>query len=103
MKRWDPQYREFAVRTEVPSVLRLKTYNFPGWKAEVNGKDAKLMSDSEGIQILPLEPGIHQIKVSFTNTPPRTIGSVLSGIAFLVVLILIGFDYYLRKKRRRNG
>jgi hypothetical protein len=103
IKRWDPQYREMAVRLDSPSVVRLKTYNFPGWKAEVDGKAAQLFSDKDGVQMLALDPGIHQIKVSFVNTPPRTIGSVISGFAFLLILSLIGLDYYLRKKRKSAG
>ncbi|HEX5735103.1 MAG TPA: 6-pyruvoyl-tetrahydropterin synthase-related protein [Blastocatellia bacterium] len=100
IKRWEPQYREMAVRVTSPSVMRLKTYAFPGWKAEINGQEAKLLSDRDGVQILALDPGIHQIKVAFVNTPPRTAGTALSTFALLFILGLIGFDYYRRRKRR---
>ena len=102
IKRWDPQRREMAVRLTTPSVVRLKTYNFPGWKAEVNGKETPLLRDRDGVQILPLEPGIHQIKVSFVNTPPRTAGTALSSLSFAIIVALIVFDYYRRKKRSRK-
>jgi hypothetical protein len=99
IKRWEPQYREMAVRVTSPSVVRLKTYDFPGWRAEVNGQEAKLMRDRDGVQILALDPGIHQIKVAFVNTPPRTAGTALSSFSLLLIVGLIGFDYYRRKKR----
>jgi hypothetical protein len=102
IKRWDPQYREMAVRLTTPTVVRLKTYNFPGWKAEVNGQEAKLLSDRDGIQILALDPGIHQIKVAFVNTPPRTAGTALSSLALLVIAGLIGMDLYRRRKPGRK-
>jgi hypothetical protein len=99
IKRWEPQYREMAVRVTSPSVVRLKTYDFPGWRAEVNGQEAKLMRDRDGVQILALDPGIYQIKVAFVNTPPRTAGTTLSSFSLLLIVGLIGFDYYRRKKR----
>jgi hypothetical protein len=102
IKRWDPQRREMAVKLTTPAVVRLKTYNFPGWKAEVNGKETPLLSDRDGVQILPLEPGIHQIKVAFVNTPPRTAGTVLSSLSLAIIVALIAFDYYRRKKRGRK-
>jgi hypothetical protein len=102
IKRWDPQRREMAVKLTSPAVVRLKTYNFPGWKAEVNGKETPLLSDRDGVQILPLEPGIHQINIAFVNTPPRTAGTVLSSLSLSIIAGLIAFDYYRRKKRSRK-
>ena len=57
------------------------------------------MRDRDGVQILALDPGIHQIKVAFVNTPPRTAGTALSSLSLLLIVGLIGFDYYRRKKR----
>ena len=103
IKRWDPQYREIAVRLTTPTVVRLKTYYFPGWRAEVNGQEADLMTDRDGVQILALDPGIYQIKVSFVNTPPRSAGTALSTVALVLILGLIGFDYYRRRRRGRDS
>lgn len=99
---WEPQYRCVAVKTDVPAVVRFKTYYFPGWTARIDGQPAAMSSDGDGIQIVSVQPGIHKVEVSFVNTPPRTLGAAVSGIAALGIAALAGLEY-LRVKRRRTS
>ncbi|HSB10361.1 MAG TPA: 6-pyruvoyl-tetrahydropterin synthase-related protein [Blastocatellia bacterium] len=95
--RWDPQRREIYVRAEQSTVVRLKTYNFPGWTARVDGSRVSWLSDREGVQRLEVSPGIHRIAVSFENTPPRTAGTIMSGLALVAILGLILFHRVRRR------
>ena len=70
--RWDPQDREVQVRVDKPSIVRLKTYNFPGWTARIDGKAVPMLSDKDGVQQVEAPPGIHRIQASFRNTPPSS-------------------------------
>ena len=97
---WEPESRRIAVKVEAPSTVRLKTYNFPGWAARIDGRAAEVSSDSDGVQILHVEPGVHQIEVSFTSTPPRMLGAALTITAFMAIVALIGFDYFQRNRRQ---
>src|SRR5262249_48018399 len=45
--RWDPEYRQIRLKIDQPSVLRIKTYNFPGWKASIDGHPANIISDAD--------------------------------------------------------
>ena len=96
--RWEPLYREIGVNAPGPLALRLRTYNFPGWVARVDGKETQIVSDKDGAQMIPLEPGRHRVEVSFVSTPPRTAGSTITILAFVIILGLAGYDYY-RKGR----
>lgn len=100
ISRWDPQYREVHVRVTEPSTVRLKTYNFPGWTARVDGGAAPISSDRDGVQQIDVPPGLHKIQVSFENTPPRTAGAALSGLAAAMIAGLFFLDR-LKGKRRR--
>ncbi|HXG63897.1 MAG TPA: 6-pyruvoyl-tetrahydropterin synthase-related protein, partial [Blastocatellia bacterium] len=86
MMNWEPTYRKVSVKVDDPATLRLKTYNFPGWTARVNGKVVPLLSDKDGIQVVELAPGVNVVEVSFENTWPRTVGTAVSAIAFLFVI-----------------
>jgi 4-amino-4-deoxy-L-arabinose transferase-like glycosyltransferase len=99
---WQPESRRIAVKVDVPSEVRLKTYNFPGWTAHVDGQPAPISSDIDGIQILKVQPGLHRIDVSFKNTPPRTLGAVLTASATLAIAALLGFEYF-QKRRLATG
>ena len=98
--RWEPLHREVGVSGTSPLVLRLKTYNFPGWVARVDGKDAQVFSDGDGAQLVPLEPGKHKVEVSFVSTPPRTAGSAVTLLAFVIIAGLFGAGIYYRRRSR---
>ncbi|HSE37856.1 MAG TPA: 6-pyruvoyl-tetrahydropterin synthase-related protein [Blastocatellia bacterium] len=97
---WQPESRRIAVKVDVPSEVRLKTYNFPGWTAQIDGQPAPISSDSDGIQILEVQPGVHKIEVFFKNTPPRTLGAVLTATATLVIAALLGFESFQKRRRQ---
>jgi hypothetical protein len=99
--RWDPQRREVHVSVSEPATLRLKSYNFPGWSATIDGQPAAVFSDKDGAVAVSVPPGIHTVKVSFVNSPPRTIGKALSILALAAVFGLAALPYL--PVRRRAG
>ncbi len=90
---WQPQYRQIAVKSEVPCVVRLKTYNFAGWTARIDGQKAPISSDPDGVQTVAVPPGLHRLEVSFENTRDRTAGLLLSCLAFVAIPALVVLDY----------
>jgi 6-pyruvoyl-tetrahydropterin synthase-like protein len=84
--RWLPIHREVVVQLDQPSEVRMKTYNFPGWVAHIDGQTVPISSDNDGVQVISVPSGIHKIETDFVNTPPRTAGSFLTGIGALLVL-----------------
>jgi 6-pyruvoyl-tetrahydropterin synthase related domain len=83
--QWLPTYREITVRVDQPSLIRMKTYNFPGWRARIDGQIVPMLSDKDGVQQVDVPTGVHTVEASFENTPPRTAGTVLSAVGLLVV------------------
>jgi hypothetical protein len=82
---WMPQRREIRVQVEQPSRVRLKTYNFPGWTARVDGTRVPLANDDDGIQVIDVPAGIHTLEVRFQNTTPRWVGTFMTLFGFLAV------------------
>ncbi len=100
--RWEPYEREVNVNVEKPSRVRLKTYNFPGWVARVDDRPAPMLDDKDGVQQVEVPPGIHRIQASFVNTPPRTAGTALSGLALVLIPGLVIFDYVKGRRGAPN-
>jgi hypothetical protein len=90
--RWEPYHRSIAVRLDLPSEVRIKTYNFPGWTASVDGEKVALSSDKDGVQVVSVPAGRHRIESWFANTIPRTAGTLLSALGLLAVVALAGLD-----------
>ncbi|HXU34809.1 MAG TPA: 6-pyruvoyl-tetrahydropterin synthase-related protein [Blastocatellia bacterium] len=86
LSRWDPEDREVRIKADQPAMLRLKTYNFPGWTARLDGRTVPMLSDKDGIQQVEVPAGIHVVRATFENTPPRTTGTVLFGVGILLIL-----------------
>jgi hypothetical protein len=98
---WGPMERNLEVMVGDPALLRFKTYNFPGWTARIDGKPVEIMTDNYGAQMLFVELGTHKINLSFTNTPPRNYGAVVSSVALVILCGLIVFGY-MQKRRRKT-
>ncbi|HJQ24126.1 MAG TPA: 6-pyruvoyl-tetrahydropterin synthase-related protein [Blastocatellia bacterium] len=83
---WQPEHRQVRVQLEQPSRVRLKTYNFPGWTARVDGERVPLGSDADGIQVVEVPAGQHVIDVRFQNTAPRWAGTVIALLGFIAIV-----------------
>ena len=101
--RWEPLHREVRVDSAQPAILKLKTYNFVGWTARVDGEPAQLSSDTNGAQIMNLPAGEHTVEVFFASTPSRTFGGALTGAGFLLICGLMGADFVKRRKTSAKG
>lgn len=93
--RWGALSRELLVSLESEGVLRLKSYNFPGWTGRMDGRPAEILSDQQGVQYMVLPPGNHKLQISFENTRPRIAGAVISGLA---LALAIGFIFVHSKR-----
>jgi len=83
---WQPQYREVDATANGNGTLRLKTYNFPGWQATLDGEPVPILSDPNGTQVIRIPAGKHKVTTQFVNTPPRILGAVLFWVGLLIII-----------------
>ena len=100
VQEWLPSRRRLTVAATLPCDLRMRSYTFPGWTAEVDGKPAEIIGDKMGTQTIPLAPGNHTIEVDFDNTPPRSLGLAISGIAVAIISALLAIPRLRRGAAR---
>lgn len=86
-----PLHDRIFIVTPRGFLLRLYTFYFPGWRAYVDGKEAKIeIAGPEGFITVWVTRGRHEVLVRFEDTPPRTAGWIISAAgACLLCLALV--------------
>lgn len=79
----------FTIIAQNNAGVRINTVYFPGWKASLDGKDMQISySNENGIIMIDVPHGQHEVLVSFGETPIRLLGDVVSLLS-LVALFAI--------------
>jgi hypothetical protein len=90
VERWDPEHR--AIHTELGSEDRLliRTFNFPGWTATVDGRRVEIVMGEELGDIgIDLPPGSHDVTLDFLDTPVRRAGKMITVGSLGLLLALL--------------
>ncbi len=97
-----PTHDRFRVTTPVSFVLRLYTFDFPGWTAYVDGRQVDIeIARPEGFITVPVPPGEHTVLVRFEPTPVRSVSWLISaGSAVLLIACLAIWRVKLDHPRR---
>ena len=96
----DYGYNKVAIKakTETPGILVLSDVFYPGWKAEIDGKPAKIYRVDGLIRGVYLPSGIHE--VVFNYWPPSFAkGLVVALLSFFACLILVILKFKQRPRK----
>jgi hypothetical protein len=92
-----PTHDHFIVSSPQAFDARVLTFDFPGWRATVDGQPVTVTpSDPYGFITFPIPAGSHEVRVEFGSTPPRTVGTVAS-LATLIILVLLAIRPVIRR------
>jgi len=83
------------VRADTPVTLQFYTYDYPGWQVRLNDQPIEHRPESpHGLITVDLPAGDHRVELRMGSTPARTAGTVISGLALLLIvgLSLVRFD-----------
>jgi hypothetical protein len=85
-----PTHDRFTVTSPQPFTARVLTFDFPGWRATVDGQPAPITpSDPHGFITFPVPAGTHDVHVEFGSTLPRTVGAFVSAVTLLALAWLV--------------
>lgn len=85
------------VKLERPEAITFATADFPGWQTSLDTKIVEKSVSDQGLIQLTVPEGEHEIKITFKNTPVRTVANILSTLGILMVLA-----YYYGYRVRNN-
>ncbi|HWR58370.1 MAG TPA: hypothetical protein VN328_05730, partial [Thermodesulfovibrionales bacterium] len=96
---WKSERRTLRVRASAPSVLRVSTFYYPGWKAWLDGNIIQIETEEEsGAMLLGIGVGEHMLELKFADTPIRFYSKIISLVSFLVFTFLAVF---LRRRGKK--
>lgn len=79
---WTATEKRFDVHAEFAQSLTLRLFNYPAWKVTVNGKPTQTRAfEVTGLMVIPVRAGENEVRVSFTPTPDRLAGKIISAIS----------------------
>jgi len=105
VRRWLPQHREIHASLTDPDTIWVRTFNYPGWRATVDGRPAVIATGEElGDIRIDVEPGDHEIVLDFVETPIRRRGRLATLASFAIVCaMLAGAAITMLRVRRRRS
>ena len=90
VRRWYPEHREIEARLKDADTLWVRTFNYPGWVATVDGRPATIETGEDlGDIHLDLNEGDHKVVLDFLETPTRRRGRYATLVSFLLVLVML--------------
>jgi hypothetical protein len=94
IRRLDANDIEIDATTPVPAYLVMSEVYYPGWRAEVDGRPAKILPANFAFRAVYLEPGAHRVRMFFLPAS-WLIGAAVSALTCGVLLAVV-----LRRTRR---
>ncbi len=78
-----------VLETETPAQITANVFAYPGWRVWVDGEEATVTPEADyGRVTFALPAGRHDVVLSFGETPFRLAADLLSGAAWLALLLL---------------
>lgn len=72
-----------------PVTVQFYTYDFPGWQVTLDNQPLEHRPEPPyGLITVDVPAGDHELYLRMGSTPLRTVGTVISGIALLIILVL---------------
>jgi hypothetical protein len=91
--RWEPERREFTVRTSAAGKFYLSEQWNPGWSARLDGRPVLIQRWNGAFQSISLQPGEHRVDFEFKDRGLR------AGAAVSLATLLGLFAAYRKKLR----
>jgi hypothetical protein len=85
---WGATEKRFQVFATSPINLTVRLFNYPAWKAVVNGRRVTTAtSEVTGLMIVPLDAGENDVEIRFTRTFDRLLGDAASLLSIAVLAV----------------
>lgn len=82
-------YDRFRIETPTPFQARVLTFLFPGWHAYLDGREVSITpQDQSGLMLIDIPAGSHTLELSLQLTTPQLIGTIISSVALIGIIVL---------------
>ncbi len=90
--KWESSKRIIEITACQATILRIRTFNFPGWTASIDGIKTEIKTENDtGAILVNIPPGRHILMLQFVDTPIVYVSKIISLSSFFVIIILVIF------------
>ncbi len=93
---WQPEYRVLRVQAKQAAQLEVRTTDYPGWTALLDGQAVTIERGAVGNITLAVPAGEHRVVLDFRSTPLRRASNWLTVVAGLTWFALLISLHYTR-------
>jgi hypothetical protein len=87
---WQSAERIIEMTAQQSVILRIRTFNFPGWKAYVDGVPTEIITEElTGAMLINVPTGKHRLVIKFEDTPIRYYSKVISLVSLLGIVSML--------------
>ncbi|MFQ5718459.1 MAG: 6-pyruvoyl-tetrahydropterin synthase-related protein [Acidobacteriota bacterium] len=98
--RWTTHTRQLHLDIPAGRTVHVRTFDFPGWRARLDGSPAPIVPDETTHTITVRIPaGSHDLHLNLEATPDRVVGRAIS-LAALATMLGLGIAPAVRRRRR---
>jgi hypothetical protein len=84
--------------------LLIRTFNFPGWAATVDGNPAEIITGDElGDIVIELLAGKHEVRLDFQSTPARRAASLINLSSFGILMAMLIAPSFRRARKNTRA
>lgn len=83
-----PFEQKYHISLQKSELVTINTAFFPGWKAKVDDKRIDI-ENKNGLIAVRLPEGKSELTLNFSDTNIRTVGKIISGITFFMVILIM--------------
>jgi len=91
-----PNRQVWEVETPAAGLLLLSEVYYPGWRAEVDGREAPILRANTVLRAVPLEAGTHRVVLTFR---PWTAAAGVAISVLTLLLAVVGIAWQSRRSR----
>ena len=86
---WNTASRTIKTDVKKHSIIRIRTFYFPGWKAYIDGTETEIKKENDsGAMLVPIPGGVHTLELKFRDTPVRHYSGLVTICSLLLIVIL---------------
>lgn len=84
---WSAEKRNFTVEPGMPINVRIATFYYPHWKAEVNGKLVNIEKNVDGAMLIPISGEKSEVAIYFQESSIVKIACIFSILTWLGIFL----------------
>ncbi|HYL98480.1 MAG TPA: 6-pyruvoyl-tetrahydropterin synthase-related protein, partial [Blastocatellia bacterium] len=101
---WEPEHRLVHVELDEPDSLFIRTFDYPGWTAHLDGKPLEIQETDDLHEMeVDLPAGTHELAVDFLDTVDRRRGRDATLISVLAVVFIGTIGWFKRNSEVGTG